>query len=321
MIAIILVVFLAVFALIALVFWVATGSQPSKQVRATLASALKASSLGKREEVVDVRKRYSLSSIPWLHNLLAQIQAAIELGRILDQADLNWTPGRLILTCVACWMVSAYLIDWKIGLGLASLLPALAFGILPYGYVIKRRARRFREFQQKLPEALDLMVSALRAGHSMVGALGAAARESPEPIGREFRICFEEQNFGIDLRTAIENLIDRVPLQDVRMITTAMLINKESGGNLSEVLEKTAQVIRERFRLQQQIRVHTAQGRLTGWVLSLLPVILGTVLYLENPAYMKVLFTHPGGQKALALAVAMNLTGLLVIRKIVNVRI
>jgi tight adherence protein B len=256
-----------------------------------------------------------------LHNLLGKIQTAVELRRILDQADLNWTPARLILTCIACWMICAFLINAKTGIGLAALLPALAAGSLPYGYVLRRRSKRFRAFQQKLPEALDLMVSALRAGHSMVGALGTAAKESPEPIGREFRICFEEHNFGIDLRTAIQNLIERVPLQDVRMITTAMLINKESGGNLSEVLDKTAHVIRERFRIQQQIRVHTAQGRLTGWVLSLLPFILGIILYFINPPYMTVLFTHPAGRKALLMAGTMNLTGLLIIRKIVNVRV
>jgi tight adherence protein B len=222
---------------------------------------------------------------------------------------------------VAFFVISAYVLSAKTDLGLVCVVPALAAGALPYIYVVKKRARRFRQFQQRLPEALDLMVSALRAGHSMVGALGTAAKESPEPIGREFRLCFEEQNFGIDLRTAVENLVERVPLQDVRMITTAMLINKESGGNLAEVLEKTGNVIRERFRLQQQIRVHTAQGRLTGWVLSLLPVILGTIIYLENPNYMSVLFTNPVGRKAIMIAATMNVLGLLVIRKIVNVRI
>jgi tight adherence protein B len=316
---IILVVFVAVFALIALLVLGMGRQGPSRQVRATLNSVLKNSA--DQEEVVDVRKHYSLSSIPWLHNLLGKIQTAIELRRILDQADLNWTPGRLILTCFACWLISAFLINLKAGIGMVSLLPALAVGFLPYGYILRKRSQRFRAFQQRLPEALDLMVSALRAGHSMIGALGTAAKESPEPIGREFRICFEEQNFGIDLRTAIDNLVTRVPLQDVRMITTAMLINKESGGNLSEVLDKTAQVIRERFRIQQQIRVHTAQGRMTGWVLSLLPIILGIVLYFVNPKYMSVLFTHPIGHKALLIAGSMNLVGLLIIRKIVNVRV
>jgi tight adherence protein B len=188
-------------------------------------------------------------------------------------------------------------------------------------FVLRKRRQRLAQIQQKLPEVLDLMVSALRAGHSMSGALGAAAREAPEPLGREFRLCFEEQNFGIDLRTAMDNLMARVPLQDVHMMATAMLIQKESGGNLAEVMEKIAHLVRERFRVQQQIRVHTAQGRVSGWVLSLLPVGLGIILSIVNPGYLHLLFVRPVGHKLLAGAGAMNVFGLLVIRKIVNIRV
>ena len=144
--------------------------------------------------------------------------------------------------------------------------------------MLHKRSKRFNKFEQGLPEALDLMVSALRAGHSLVAALGLVAQESPDPIGGEFRICFDEQNYGLELRTAMDNLVARVPLQDLRIVTTAILIQKESGGNLAEVLDKTAYVIRERFRLKRQVRVHTAQGRLTGWILSFLPIVLGIAL-------------------------------------------
>jgi tight adherence protein B len=178
-----------------------------------------------------------------------------------------------------------------------------------------------RQMQMKLPEALDLMVSALRAGHSMGGALGVASKEAPEPVGREFRICFEEQNFGIDLRTATDNLIRRVPLQDVRMLSTAMLIHKESGGNLAEVLDKTTEVMRDRVRLEQQIRVHTAQGRLSGLILSLLPAGIGLLLYIVNPSYMDVLFTRELGHKLLIGAAGMNFLGLMIIRKIIRIQV
>ena len=127
------------------------------------------------------------------------------------------------------------------------------------------------------------MVSSLRAGNSLVSALRLVAFESPDPIGTEFRICFDEQNYGLELRTAMENLVTRVPLQDLRIVVTAILIQKESGGNLAEVLDKASYVIRERFRLRRQVRVHTAQGRLTGWILSLLPVVLGVALYFDKP--------------------------------------
>jgi tight adherence protein B len=322
MLLLIFVVFLAVFAVIALLMMALNGgSKVSKQTRRTLASVLKRPGSATDEDIIDVRKSDILSSIPWIHDLLARIKAATELRRILDQADLTWTPARLLLTSATISCFSGYLIHRRTELLGLSLLGAILTGFAPFIYVWNRRQRRLRQFQEKLPEALDLMVSALRAGHSMSGALGAAAREAPEPIGREFRLCFEEQNFGIDLRTAMDNLIERIPLQDVRMISAAMLIHKESGGNLAEVLDKTAQVIRDRFRIQQQIRVHTAQGRLSGWILSLLPVALSILLYGANPKYMTVLFTDPRGHKMMAVAATMDLIGLMIIRKIVNVRV
>ncbi len=152
-------------------------------------------------------------------------------------------------------------------------------------------------------------MSALRAGHSLVSALGLVAQEAPEPVGGEFRICFEEQNYGLELRTAMVNLVTRVPIQDLKIVSTAVLIQKESGGNLAEVLDKTSYVIRERFRLKRQVRVHTAQGRLTGWILTLLPPILGVALYVINPKTMSILWTNPLGVKLLYLSAAMTITG------------
>jgi tight adherence protein B len=162
------------------------------------------------------------------------------------------------------------------------------------------------------------MVSGLRAGHSLVAALRLVAYESPEPISSEFRICFDEQNYGLELRTAMENLVSRVPLQDLRIVVTAILIQKDSGGNLAEVLDKASYVIRERFKLKRQVRVHTAQGRLTGWILSFLPIALGIALYLLNPQTMSLLWTRPIGVKLLIASGVMTITGSLIIRKIVN---
>jgi tight adherence protein B len=321
MLLLILVVFLAVFALAALLL--STGrSNTSKELQTNLDAALKRSRVSADDErLPDIRKNTLLSSIPWLNNLLAERNTALELRRLLDQADLNWTPSRLLMTAAAAWVISAYLIDLKAGLGAVSLLFGLLPGMLPFYYVYWKRGRRLNLILKRLPDTLDLMVSALRAGNSMMGSLGHAARESPEPLGRELRLCFEEQNYGVDMRQAVQNLIDRVPLQEIRIMTTAMLINKESGGNLAEVLDKTAAVIRDRFRLKQQIRVHTAQGRLTGLILSLMPVILGAVLFTLNPPYIRLLFTHPTGIRMAEVAGCMNLIGLLIIRKIVNIRV
>jgi tight adherence protein B len=207
-----------------------------------------------------------------------------------------------------------------VGLGPESLALALPFGLAPFAFVRHKRQKRFDKFVNELPDALDLMVSALRAGHSMIGALGIVAAESREPIRREFRLCFEEQNFGIDLREAMANMLLRVPLPDLRIIVTAILIQKESGGNLAEALEKTGYLIRERFKLRAQIKVHTAQSRFTAVILTVVPYALGTVLYFENPSYMMLLFSRPLGHKMMAVGVVLNAVGLLVIRRIIKIR-
>ena len=150
-----------------------------------------------------------------------------------------------------------------------ALAAGVVLGVLPYAFVLFKRHRRFGAFEKNLPEALDLMVSGLRAGHSLLAAMALVARECAAPVGSEFKICFEEQNYGLEMKAALENLIARVPLQDLKITSTAILIQKESGGNLAEVLDKTSYVIRERFRLKRQIMVHTAQGRLTGLILTL----------------------------------------------------
>src|SRR5437867_2973473 len=184
-----------------------------------------------------------------------------------------------------------------------------------------KRSQRFDRFEEALPQALDLMVSALRAGHSFISALESVVREAPNPVSGEFRKCFDEQNFGLEMRESMLNLGARVPIHDVHIIITAILIQKESGGNLAEILEKVAYIIRERFRLKRQVSVHTAQGRLTGWILTLLPLILGAGLYLVNPDHMSILWKNPTGLKLIYTASVMTLLGGLIIRKIVNIRI
>jgi tight adherence protein B len=202
-----------------------------------------------------------------------------------------------------------------------KLLTCLGFLALPFLYVRHKRAKRLGKLEQQIPEALGMMVSALRVGHSLTASLGAVSQDSPEPIGGEIRKCFEEQNYGVDLRTALINLTNRAPIQDLRIFVAAVLIQKESGGNLAEVLEKVAQTTRERFRLKKQVSVHTAQGRMTGWVLSLLPVVLGFAMYLINPEGMSVLWKTPVGLKMLYTSVGMDIIGALIIRKIVAIRV
>jgi tight adherence protein B len=253
-----------------------------------------------------------------LNRKLLQFELTPYLRKVLDQANLSWSPGRLLMMTAVCFAVPSYLVDWRF----SALLPALGAGVVgamgPFGFVLFKRSQRFAKFEEGLPEALDLMVSGLRAGHSLIAAMGLVGRECPDPVGGEFKVCFEEQNYGLELKSAVENLIDRVPLQDLRIVATAIMIQKESGGNLAEVLDKTAYVIRERFRLKRQIRTHTAQGRLTGWILSLLPVVLGIALFTVNPTMMSILWTRPIGVMLLWISAGMTCLGGLIIRQIVN---
>jgi tight adherence protein B len=323
MLTILILVFLGVFAVIALLL-VASGTAASERTKQTLSALDAALATAKPETdsgLIDLRKRELFSAVSWINGWLLKFEAAPRLRLLLYQANVKWTVGGLLVLAVACFMIPAYLAYLRTGAALFSAILGLLCAGLPFAYVLHKRQQRFSKFEQLLPEALDLMVSALRAGHSMISGLDLIADETPDPVGSEFRICYDEQNYGLELRTALENLLARVPLQDLRIVATAILIQRESGGNLAEVLDKASYVIRERFRLKRQIRVHTAQGRLTGWILSLLPVVLGGALYLVNPEMMRLLWTRPIGLKMLYAAGAMTLIGALVIRKIVNMEV
>ena len=312
---------LFIVTVLALVASGAGASKQAKQTLDTLDAALATSKGGFDDEIVDIRKNELLSAIPWMNRWLIKLELAPRVRQILYQAGLKWTAGGLFLMIATCWAFSGYLVYWRTGAALPALIISLVFGSLPLLHVLRKRAARFAKFEQELPDALDLMVSAIRAGQSLTSALGVVARESPEPIGREFRHCFDEQAYGLELRTAMLNLTMRVPIQDVRILATAILIQKESGGNLAEVLDKSAQVIRERFRLKRQIRIHTAQGRLSGMILTAAPVVLGFLLYLLNPEQESLLWTTPIGVKMIYGAVVMTTIGGLIIRKIVRVRV
>jgi tight adherence protein B len=313
-------VFTGVFAVVALLMiasWTGA-SQQAKQVRATLESVLATGRAGLRDQIVDIRKSELLSAIPWINRWLLKMELAPRLQTLLYQANLKWTAGGLILMSLTCFFIPFYLIHLKIHATIFCLLIGVLLGGIPLAFVLHKRNQRFKKFEQGLPEALDLMVSALRVGHSLNAALGLVTRECPDPVGSEFRICFEEQNYGLEVRTAMDNLVARVPLQDLRMVATAILIQKESGGNLAEVLDKTAHVIRERFRLKRQVMVHTAQGRLTGWILSFLPIVLGIGLYFLNPDTMSLLWKRELGIKLLYAGGTLTVVGALIIRKIVR---
>jgi len=318
---IIILVFVGVFAAIGLplVAMSHSSSKQSKQALATLDSAIRGDSPIVQQQILNVRKDEQLSSIPWLNQKLLKLELAPHLRRILSQANLSWSAGRLLAISAACFAVPFYIVYLRFGALLPGLLAGVAIGAIPFAFVMLKRSKRFGKFEAGLPEALDLMVSALRAGHSLIAAMGLVARECADPVGTEFKICFEEQNYGLEMKTALESLLDRAPIQDLRMVATAIMIQKESGGNLAEVLDKTSTLIRERFRLKRQIKTHTAQGRMTGWVLTGVPVVLGFAMYFVNPKMMSILWHRDIGIKLLWTAAGMVVLGGFVINRIVNI--
>jgi tight adherence protein B len=320
MLLLMVIVFSAVFVVAALLLSATRvgASQQIEQTLTVLRSVLATTKLSPAEQAVDIRKEELFSAVPWLNRWLLRLELAPRLRLLLYQADLKWTAGSLLLMSAVCFVIPAYLVYLRTGTIVFSVFVGLLLGSAPFVFVLRKRKQRFNKFEQELPETLDLMVSALRAGHSFISALDLAADEAPDPIGKEFRICFDEQNYGLELNTAMSNLAARVPLQDLKIVITAILIQKESGGNLAEVFDKTAYVIRERFRLKRQVRVHTAQGRLTGWILSFLPIVLGIGLYLLNPDSMSLLWSRPIGVKLLYLSGCMTIVGAFIIRKIVD---
>jgi tight adherence protein B len=325
MVVIIILVFLGVFAVAALLMAASgTGaSQESKQMLARLDSVL---ATGKPrsdmdELLVDVRKSELTSTIPWMDRVLRQLELTPRLRRLLYQANLKWTVGGFVLMSLSAFLIPAYFTYSRTRTFLIALAVGVVCGLIPGAIVLRKRSVRFRKFEEGLPEALELIVSALRVGQSLNSALGLVTKECADPVGPEFRITFDEQNYGLELKTALENLVQRVPLQDLRIVVTAIMIQKESGGNLAEVLEKVVEVIRERFRLKREVRTRTAQGRLTGLVLSLLPIVLGASLYVVNPDMMRVLWTRDIGIKLLYAGGVMLALGAFFINKIVNMEV
>lgn len=276
---------------------------------------------GSAEVASSILREETLSAVPWLNELMQRVAFFSRVKHLLSQAESQWTvgtllSGSLLLAVCGVWLATF----WTPTLGLAVIL-GLVVGSLPYVYLFWKRAARFRRFEELLPDTIDLMSRALRAGHTITSSIEMVSEEGAEPVASEFRRVFEEQNFGLPLREAMLNLAQRVPLADVSFLVTAILVQKETGGNLAEVLDKTAAVIRDRFRLRGQLRVYTAQGRLTGWILAGLPFFMFALLNFVNPNYERILLTDPVGQKLIYAGLGLMLMGAWLIRKVINIRV
>jgi tight adherence protein B len=262
-----------------------------------------------------------MSEIPLLNRALLQIQLATRLRRVIDQADLNITVTRLVMFSAMAGILGALAVSMLTPMWVLALAAGLAAASVPFIHVFWKRSKRLRDFLSLLPDALDLMSRALQAGHAFPEALHMVSVEMPEPIATEFRKTYEEQNLGLSLKLALENLSERVPLLDLRLCITAILIQRETGGNLAEVLEKVAYTIRERFRILEDLKTLTTSSRMSAWILCGLPIFIALAVTVMNPEYMSVLWSDPRGHRLLAVAVALQITGMLVIRKILRIKI
>jgi tight adherence protein B len=272
-------------------------------------------------DVPEFLKKEVLSEVPLLNRLLSRVNIAATIDRRLRQADMKMPVGTFLLLSLVLFVVgivAGRILHWPT---ILSVVVGVALLTVPNLIVDIKRRRRLKRFMNHFPEALEMFARSLRAGHSFTGAIQLVAQEMPNPIGPEFSKVFEEQNLGIPLRQALIGMTDRVDILDVKFFVTAILIQRETGGNLAEIIDKIAYVIRERFRVQGQLKVFTAQARISGTILALLPVGMAVLLGILNPDYMKPLWVEKAGKIMIAVAVTMQILGFLVIRKIIRIKI
>jgi tight adherence protein B len=268
-----------------------------------------------------VRKRVAEGPLPALDRVMAGSRAGSKLALLIEQSGVRTSPGAIVIFSVAAAAGIGLLTALFAPHPLAAVAAAAVGAFLPFGWLKHKRSARLKRFEEQFPEALDVLSRAIRAGHAFQTALGMAGDELSEPVGPELKKTFDQQNYGLPLREAMNELADRVGILDVRFFVTAVLIQRETGGNLSEILDNLAHVVRERFKIQRQVRVHTAHGRFTGYVLLILPAFLAVALSFINPDHMEGLFRERMGQGMLMGAMVLQAVGYVWIRKVIKIEV
>ena len=305
--------------------YTATSKVPQMLKQRRLTARLQEVSLpqeSREEEARDVLlKARREGPLPAVDRLLSNTTRGFALSQWIEQSGMKASLSGVIVIAIGAALVTGLLgaailrSRWGMPIG------ATVGFALPFLYLGMKRKRRFRAFEEQFPEALDLIARALKAGHAFATGLKMVSDEMPEPVGPEFRKTFDEQNFGLPLKDALDNLTYRVPLLDVRFFSTAVLIQRETGGNLSEILENLAHVVRERFKILRQVRVYTAHGRFTGYILLALPAVLCVALAFINPDHMNLLFRERMGQMLLLGAIVMQTVGYLWIKQVIKIEV
>jgi len=296
-----------------------TASSKSVQVRlATIGRSIQAQKTGTNGVIIgaDEERNYVIR----LGVFLQRYRFAKKLQVLLIHADSSMSVGGIVLACagvaLGCGLLSFLFLHKVLFAGAACAAGAW----IPYILLRMKRGRRLKAFNKSLPDAIDMMARSLRAGHSMGASIELIAEQSPEPLAAEFVQVYQEQRLGLHFRDALLHMGARVPSRDLQFLITAILVQKETGGDLTEILDRASHVIRDRVRIEGEVRTHTAQGRLTGWILGLLPIIMLVLINIVSPGYSAILFHDPTGQKLLYTGGALIILGGLIIRKIVNVQ-
>lgn len=270
---------------------------------------------------VTILKEEGYSSNPELSQIIRQIPGALGTLNLIRQSGQSFSVALVMGISLLAAVVVAGIVSLLVSDLFLPVLCGLVAGTIPYIYLFIMREARFRKCDQLLPEAIDLMARALRAGHALTAVLEMVSQEIGEPVGSEFRRLHEEQALGLPLREATLNMVSRLPRDDVRFLATAMLLQKETGGNLAVILDKTAALARERARLRGQLRIYTAQGRITGWILCLMPFIMFGLLSIINWEMEKLLFTEHIGRVLVYVGFGLMALGVLAIRKIIDIKV
>jgi tight adherence protein B len=316
---------LAVFVVVALAVFVIASlmderSSKARLLRERLSTVQKTPERDAGQELAILRDEV-MSKIPALDNLLRRSPQIAGLQTLLEQADVKSRAGNVLLLCVLSGAGLALIVLLFTGFPQFAWLALILGAFLPYSYANYKRSKRFSKFEEIFPEAIDTLARAVRAGHAFTTALELIASEIAEPVASEFRKLFEEQKFGLPVRDALVNLTERVPLVDVKFFVTAVMLQRETGGNLAEILDNLSYVIRERFKIMRQVRVHTAQGRMTMMLLMGLPPIIVITMQAMNPSFIKPLFDDPIGHLLIVVGITLQTIGYFVIRKIIQIQV
>ena len=272
-------------------------------------------------ERASVLKNRMLSEVPAIERLLLGIPRIHNLDRLLVQSGLEWTVAKLLAASVLFGATVYIALSFVGVLPLLQLGAALAAAFLPFAYVRWKRRRRLRRMEQQLPDTLDLIGRAMRAGHALPSGLQMAGQEMVDPIAREFRVTNDEINFGVSMQQALTNLSERVPITDVRYFVVAVLVQREAGGNLTEVLDNLSKLIRNRLKFHAKIKVLTTEGRMSAWLLGLLPFALAGLLNFANHDFIAILWTDPLGIKIANVVLGMMAVGAIWLYKLIQIRV